>query len=82
MDVSYRRLETIPQSVSTGLLRLMSYYSLRFGAIDMVVDKNDQWKFLEINPNGQWAWLDQEGITTIGNRFINIFQKDKKVYET
>jgi hypothetical protein len=74
-DVSYRRLEAIPQSVRTGLSNLMSYYSLRFGAIDMVVDKNDQWIFLEVNPNGQWAWLDQEGITTIGNHLINTFQK-------
>jgi hypothetical protein len=75
-DVFYRRLEMIPQTVNIGLLRLMSHYSLRFGAIDMVVNKNDQWQFLEINPNGQWAWLDQVGVTTIGNCFIKTFQKE------
>ncbi len=30
-----------------------------FGAIDLVVDKNNNHYFLEINPNGQWAWLEK-----------------------
>jgi hypothetical protein len=32
---------------------------LRFGRIDFVSDGKDVW-FLEVNPNGQWAWLDLE----------------------
>ncbi len=35
----------------------MERCALRFGRIDFVSDGIDLW-FLEVNPNGQWAWLD------------------------
>jgi len=54
--VAYSTID-LPTDVRHGLMALMDYYSLRFAAIDMVIDKNEKWFFLEINPNGQWAWL-------------------------
>ncbi len=32
----------------------------RFAALDFIVDPDDQWWFLECNPNGQWAWIEEE----------------------
>lgn len=32
---------------------------LRFSCIDFIVTPNDELTFLEINANGQWAWLEQ-----------------------
>jgi glutathione synthase/RimK-type ligase-like ATP-grasp enzyme len=40
------------------LLELMSRLSLSYGAIDLVLTPDGQYFFLEINPNGQWLWLD------------------------
>jgi hypothetical protein len=34
----------------------------------MVAD--GEWQFLEINPNGQWAWMDLLGGTEIYELFI------------
>ncbi len=31
-----------------------------FGAFDFALDANDVLVFLECNPNGQWAWLEEE----------------------
>jgi glutathione synthase/RimK-type ligase-like ATP-grasp enzyme len=31
---------------------------LRFGAIDMIVTPEGRYVFLEINPNGQWRWIE------------------------
>lgn len=31
---------------------------LRFGAVDLVMDTDGRLWFLEINPNGQWAWIE------------------------
>lgn len=59
-----------PEDVSAKLFRMMDYYELRFGAIDMVVDSHGCWHFLEINPNGQWAWLDQHAGTRIASSFV------------
>jgi hypothetical protein len=33
---------------------------LLFGRLDFVVDSSGETFFLEVNPNGQWAWLDQD----------------------
>lgn len=46
----------VPAAVAAAVHRLMTSYGLVFGALDFIVDPDDRWWFLEINPNGQWAW--------------------------
>ena len=41
-----------------GVLALMGRLGLRFGALDFVVTPDEQWIFLEINSNGQWAFVE------------------------
>jgi hypothetical protein len=53
-------LITVPERVADGLLALMYRLGLHYGAADMIVDPDDHWTFLEINPNGQWAWIEHE----------------------
>ena len=45
----------------------MDALDLQYGALDYVLTPDGQFVFLEINPNGQWLWLDDMlslGITT------------------
>ncbi len=37
----------------------MGTLRLRYGALDFAVDGADRWWFLEVNPNGQWLWIEQ-----------------------
>jgi len=71
-DVTYRRIE-LPPAVSHNVRTLMRRYELRFGAIDMAICDDDHWVFFEINPNGQWAWLDLAGVTNIAESFVHSF---------
>lgn len=71
-DVRYELAE-LPPKVATMVRSLMSHYGLRFAAIDMVVDLNGVWHFLEINPNGQWAWMDILGASRIAPSFVDSF---------
>ena len=71
-DVVYRPI-TLPEDVKVALQKLMKHYRLRFGAIDMAVAGTGEWYFLEINPNGQWAWLDMTAGTNIASSFVKIF---------
>jgi glutathione synthase/RimK-type ligase-like ATP-grasp enzyme len=48
----------VPEPVTAGLLRMMDSLGLSFGAIDMVQTPEGEYVFLEINPSGQWLWLD------------------------
>ncbi len=71
-DVEYQDID-LPQSVETMLRRLVAHYGLRFAAIDMAIDLDDKWHFFEVNPNGQWAWLDLSAGTKIADSFVRAF---------
>ena len=49
---------TLPDQIADLLLRMMDKLHLTFGAIDLIQTVNDDYLFLEINPSGQWLWLD------------------------
>jgi glutathione synthase/RimK-type ligase-like ATP-grasp enzyme len=55
----YSPLE-LPDRLAAQLVALARSYELRFAAIDLVLDRDGTFWFLEINPAGQWAWLEQE----------------------
>ena len=40
-------------------LALTRSYGLAFGAIDLARVDDGLYTFFEINPNGQWAWIEQ-----------------------
>jgi len=50
----------IPKHIKTMCIELVKKLNLKFGAIDMIKDKNGNFIFLEINPNGQWVWIENE----------------------
>jgi glutathione synthase/RimK-type ligase-like ATP-grasp enzyme len=38
---------------------LVKKLGLEFGALDLIVTPDNEYVFVEINPNGQWAWIQQ-----------------------
>lgn len=48
----------LPDDIAKQLLRLMDYFDLNYGAIDLIVTPDDRHVFLEINPVGEYFWLD------------------------
>ena len=57
--LSYK-IHTLPQKLETLCVRLLRTLNLNFGAIDLVYSDSGDYVFLEINPNGQWAWIEQK----------------------
>ena len=47
-------------------------YNLAFAAIDLAVEKGTIW-FFEINPNGQWAWLEEATGIPIARALARLF---------
>ncbi|MCM0591675.1 MAG: MvdC/MvdD family ATP grasp protein [Gloeotrichia echinulata DVL01] len=64
----------LPSLVRDKILEFCRSYELRFAAIDMALTKDDKWVFFEVNPNGQWAWLDLEGVTDIASSLLKSMQ--------
>lgn len=73
-DVEYSKLD-LSQCLKDNLITLVRSYGLRFAAIDMAIDNQNNWIFFEINPNGQWAWLDLVGGCDIAIGFINSLKR-------
>lgn len=71
-DVRYENC-ALPSEIQQKLTGLMLHYGLRFAAIDMAVTKAGDWVYFEINPNGQWAWLDMCAGSRIRDSFIHSF---------
>lgn len=51
-------VEELPEEVADKCVKMTHDYGLHFSAIDLARD-DDGYVFFEINPNGQWAWVEQ-----------------------
>ncbi|MEZ5978081.1 MAG: MvdD family ATP-grasp ribosomal peptide maturase [Planctomycetota bacterium] len=49
----------LPEGVRTGLLAMMERLGLNYGAADFVVTPEGRCVFLEINPSGEFFWLER-----------------------
>jgi len=63
--------ETIPLEIEKKCILLLKELNLIFGAIDLIKDRNGNYIFLEINPNGQWAWIETDTELQISDSIIN-----------
>lgn len=48
----------LPERVEGLCCSLVAKLGLSFGCIDMIVTPEGEYIFLEINPNGQWLWIE------------------------
>ncbi|MGI8647495.1 MAG: ATP-grasp ribosomal peptide maturase [Mycobacteriales bacterium] len=65
-SLSYRPVDT-PPHVRNGMLALLGALGLRFAAADFAVTSEGKWIFLDLNPNGQWAWIaERTGVDIAG----------------
>ncbi|WP_066379781.1 MULTISPECIES: MvdD family ATP-grasp ribosomal peptide maturase [unclassified Anabaena] len=49
---------SLPNDVETKLLQLMARFGLNYGAIDIIVTPDGRHIFLEINPVGEFFWME------------------------
>jgi glutathione synthase/RimK-type ligase-like ATP-grasp enzyme len=56
-NVAVERIAT-PAAVESGILSFAAAAGVCTGSLDLAVDRNGEWWFLEINEQGQFLWLD------------------------
>ncbi|QIR37146.1 MvdD family ATP-grasp ribosomal peptide maturase [Tolypothrix sp. PCC 7910] len=49
---------TLPEDIEKKLLKLMAEFGLNYGAIDIIVTPDGRHIFLEVNPVGEFFWLE------------------------
>jgi D-alanine-D-alanine ligase-like ATP-grasp enzyme len=70
-SLRYEPIDT-PVDIAASAMDYLDQFGLAFGAFDFVVDPDNQWWFLECNPNGQWGWLEHETGLPIGSALADL----------
>jgi glutathione synthase/RimK-type ligase-like ATP-grasp enzyme len=50
----------VPREVSEACSRILAHYGLKFGVFDIIELPSGEFVFLELNPNGQYQWLESQ----------------------
>lgn len=56
-DVGYEAVD-LPRNIEEKILAFMRTFGLFYGAFDFIVTPDGRYVFLEINPSGQYMWLE------------------------
>jgi hypothetical protein len=56
----YIRVFNLPDTIRESCINLVKSLGLRYGAIDFIVDKNNRLVFLEVDPTGDWYWIENK----------------------
>lgn len=61
--------EDLPTDIVIKLHELRRGLGLNWGAVDLIRTPAGQYVFLEINPNGQWLWVEESTGMQISQSF-------------
>lgn len=56
---------------------LVQKLGLLYGAIDLALLEDDSYVFFEINPNGQWGWLEMQVGLPMRRALLNLLFKNE-----
>lgn len=81
-DVDWRKLESavsyekvaLPPGINNLCANYVKTAGLSFGAIDLVECKGTYY-FLEINPSGEWGWLQKQIGLPVAESLCNVFEE-------
>ncbi|WP_425194872.1 hypothetical protein [Halomonas sp. GXIMD04776] len=70
-DIEWQPVE-LPTIVRRKLTSLLSRLGLAYGSIDLRETPDNRWVFLEINPAGQFLFLEEDGGCNIADEFCQL----------
>jgi ATP-grasp ribosomal peptide maturase len=65
----------VPDDIVGAVRVMMERMGLVFGAFDFLVRPDGKWVFIELNPNGQWAWTEQAAGLPISTALADLLEK-------
>lgn len=74
--ILYEYIE-IPLNVKEKCILITHDLGLLFGAIDLIRGLDGNFYFLEINPNGQWAWLEAETGIKLSSKIVDVLTHER-----
>src|SRR6185369_6732604 len=56
-DVAYEAHD-LPPAIGDRLVEMTRRFGIQFASADLVLTPSGEYVFLDLNPNGQWLWLE------------------------
>ena len=66
----------LPKLIEEACIKLCKKLNLEFAAIDLVKSISGDFFFLELNPNGQWVWIEEETGLPISDAIVQHLSED------
>jgi glutathione synthase/RimK-type ligase-like ATP-grasp enzyme len=62
----------LPDEMAARCARMVAEYGLCYGALDLVLTPSGEYVFLELNPMGEWAWIQVETGLPIADAIVDV----------
>ncbi|WP_088186372.1 MvdC/MvdD family ATP grasp protein [Desulfosporosinus sp. FKA] len=72
-DLKHKPIK-LPVDIEKKCITINEHFHLGFSAIDMALSKTGEYIFLELNPNGQWAWIEENTGYPLRDTIIDYFE--------
>lgn len=76
-DLQYSTTQ-LPNEISEVCLKMLDKLDIKFGAFDFAVDIKDEIYFFEVNPNGQWYWLEDRIGILVSDAVVDILKSERR----
>jgi len=70
----------LTRDVEEKILFLMDYFSLNYGAIDIILTPEGKHVFLELNPAGEFFWLERAPGLPISDAIADLLLSPPRIY--
>lgn len=68
----------LPAEIENLCVQILKELNLGFGAIDLIKTPEGEYVFLEINPNGQWVWIENQTGQRISEAIIEYLTNENE----
>lgn len=63
----------LPCDLSATCISVIQDLGIKFGCFDFMLDTKGRYWFLEVNPNGQWGFIEENSGLLISDGFVELF---------
>jgi hypothetical protein len=78
VDQLEHRAHKLDSDVAHKLDNLMKSLGLQFGCIDLILTPEGEYVFLEVNPSGQWLWIERLIGAPISNTLAGLLSRRRE----
>lgn len=67
--------DELPDAYIHSLREMLKAFDLNFGAFDIILGSDDKLYFIELNPNGQWYWVELLTGLPMANAMVDLIER-------